>query len=216
MISAYRRKIVEAATVRLTTFGGQGVLTHGGYVLTATHCIRWSGTGGMALGDIYPEPVVTRDGSQFKLCLASADPVSDIAVLTGMDFQEFPEESDRFEEWCERTTPVPLCRRRLLHLNETCAVSILTHEHEWLTGTVTRRGVPWETPGSWYELRASGIKSGTSGGPVVTARGELLGVISWSGSAAAIPVAREALPSWLVRRIRSDQRDKQRGMSRQR
>jgi hypothetical protein len=198
------RRIVEAATVRLVGTSGQGVLVHGGFVLTAAHCIQWSGTGGMAMGDIYPQPVVVPDGTEFNLCLAAADPVSDMAALWGMDGQECTEDCERFEEWCERTIPVLLLSRKsLLEVDESCDVSILTHEHNWLKGTVTRYGPPGQMPGSGYALQASGIKSGDSGGPVVNARGELVGVISWSGTSdyGAIPVARQALPSWLARRI---------------
>jgi hypothetical protein len=34
---------VVNATVRITKLGGQGVLVAGGFILTATHCITWSG-----------------------------------------------------------------------------------------------------------------------------------------------------------------------------
>ena len=52
------RRRVERATVRLVERGGQGVLVPGGFILTATHCINWCGTGMMALGEVYPaEPV---------------------------------------------------------------------------------------------------------------------------------------------------------------
>lgn len=65
---------VENATLRMEALGGLGVLVPGGFVLTATHCIQWSGTGGMALGDASPEPVRTPDGTQFRLGLAACDP----------------------------------------------------------------------------------------------------------------------------------------------
>jgi hypothetical protein len=62
---------VEKATVRIDSRGGLGVLVPGAFILTATHCIQWSGTGGMALGDVYPESITTADGVPFRVGLAA-------------------------------------------------------------------------------------------------------------------------------------------------
>jgi hypothetical protein len=54
------RARVEAATVKTTRTGGQGVRVPGNLILTAAHCIDWRGTGRMALGEIYIEPIATK------------------------------------------------------------------------------------------------------------------------------------------------------------
>ena len=64
------RTAVPKATVRLTDLGGLGVLVHGGFYCHATHCIDWVGTGGMALGDVYPGNMLCADGTTFRLGVA--------------------------------------------------------------------------------------------------------------------------------------------------
>src|SRR5579862_4192191 len=84
-ISAENCRRVEAATVRLPEKGGCGVLVPGGFILTATHCIEWSGTGGMVLGDVYPTSIETASGAKFRVDVAACEPVADIAVLGELD-----------------------------------------------------------------------------------------------------------------------------------
>lgn len=189
---------VASATVRLPNLGGQGVLVPGGLVLTATHCVRWSGTGRMTLGVIPEERVITRDGTQFRLGLACCDPVSDLAVLDELDNQEYGDDCAAFDEWQERVAPVPLSKS-ILGLNQSMPVFVLSHDGKWLTGTVTRHGVPWKPPSHRIALSTGHkIKSGTSGSPVVTEDGYLLGVISCD---AVMPIAHLALPKWVMDRM---------------
>src|SRR5262249_32084812 len=75
------RDRVLAATVSLSDLGGQGVLVPGGLILTAAHCIKWSGTGAMVLGDYFVERIKTRDGRSFRASVCAAEPVADIAAL---------------------------------------------------------------------------------------------------------------------------------------
>lgn len=60
-----------------------GVHVPGELILTATHCIDWSGTGGMVLGDEYPTDIETASGVKFRAGVCACDPVSDIAVCSG-------------------------------------------------------------------------------------------------------------------------------------
>jgi hypothetical protein len=53
-MSEESRTRVERATVRLVERGGRGVLVPGEFIITATHCIVWSGAGGMPMGDVDP------------------------------------------------------------------------------------------------------------------------------------------------------------------
>jgi hypothetical protein len=63
------RRRVEQATVHLVDRGGRGVLVPGAVILSATHCIAWSGSGEMALGDEYPTGIETPGGVKFRVVL---------------------------------------------------------------------------------------------------------------------------------------------------
>jgi hypothetical protein len=54
-LSASDKLCVQEATVHIEGLRGSGILVRGGFVVTATHCIRWDGRGKMALGDPYQE-----------------------------------------------------------------------------------------------------------------------------------------------------------------
>ena len=198
-VSAENRGRVEAATVRLIEKGGCGVLVPGGFILTATHCIDWSGTGRMAMGEEYPTKIKTPDGAKFRVGVLACDPVSDIAVLGGLDNQNFYEDVEAFEEWRERVKPVPLSTR-LLKGQQSCPAFILTHRRKWIAARATRTGPRFQPLDGSVGLTTKRIESGTSGSPIVTAEGRLYAIVSNSGAAHAdglqcgsIPVAHLAL-----------------------
>jgi S1-C subfamily serine protease len=208
-VGAENRGRVEAATVRLTEKGGCGVLVPGGFILTATHCIDWSGTGQMAMGEEYPTEIKTPDGAKFRVGVLACDPVSDIAVLGELDNQNFYDDVEAFEEWRERVKPVPLSTR-LLRGQQSCPVFILTHRRKWIAARAERTGMRRQPPDGSVGLTAKRIESGTSGSPIVTAEGRLYGIVSNTGAAAAdglqcgsIPVAHLALPEWVLARIKT-------------
>jgi hypothetical protein len=200
-IGKRNRERVERATVRLVERGGQGVLVPGEFILTATHCIAWSGTGGMALGDEYPTDIETASGVKFRAGVYSCDPVADIAVLGELDDQQCPDDAEAFEQWREQVEPVALSDHQF-KAGQSCPVFIYTHKHEWIAGKVTRYG---RFVGSGVALFAEGIESGTSGSPVVTADGLLLGIVSnassdRAGASGSMPVAYMSLPHWVLAR----------------
>jgi hypothetical protein len=196
------RRQVERATVTFTSAGGRGVLVSGGIILTAAHCIAWSGTGGMALGDYYLEPIETAAGPMNVSPLA-VEPVSDVAAMGPPDGQAFPKDADKFERLCEAVRPLrpyasPLVPRVPV------PVHIFTHKGTWITGTaeVFRE----DAHRAWID--ADLIEDGTSGSAIVTDSSEVLGIVSHSGGVegderctglAARPHL--ALPAWLVRRL---------------
>ena len=195
-LSDENRRRVEQATVHLVERGGRGVLVPGAFIMSATHCVPWRGTGMMALGEEYPTEIETTSGVKFRLGVYACDPVADIATLGELDNQQFPDDADCFEEWREQVEPVPLCYRRIKPGQDE-PIFIYTYKREWIAGTVTRYG--YDIPYSSVALRLpDGIESGTSGSPVVTADGLLLGIVSHDER---MPVCAMALPRWVLDRI---------------
>lgn len=227
--SDWRQTVVEA-TVRLPRKGGQGVRVQGGYVLTAAHCVDWHTGGMMTLDDSY-ERVETRTNQRLLMRVEAVEPVADIAVLGAGDNQTLGDDADAFEEFCaetaalniadlkspppERFKPltmaalksrgpfkVPKPPRRTIE-----RVHVLTHKGTWIeaSASVNARGVLG--PCTWLQAKQK-IEGGTSGGPIVNERGELLGVVSHcceqdlgNGYDGAFPSPPRALPGWLWRRI---------------
>ena len=205
------RDRVEAATVRLTKLRGQGVLVPGGFILTATHCIDWSGDGAMPLGDFFLEPVRTRDGRKFRAQVYAAEPVADIAALGAADSHSLWDDSLDFDEFVEAIQPVALYPE-VPPLEKPLPAQVLTHKGKWIAGTVTRYGAPFGLPSGIVWFRADGqIVGGTSGGPVVDRFGRLLGIVSQGTSLTkGTPITTEpvrmplpwlALPRWLLDKI---------------
>jgi S1-C subfamily serine protease len=217
-IPSQKKWHVEKAVVRLENpGGGLGTLVPGGIILTATHCIRWDGRGRMALGAQSSEWVGTPAGSRFRVRVAACDPLSDMAALQALEYEE-SDDKDVFERWQECVTPIPLSTV-ILELNESRPVWIFTHTGQWLTGVIMHCGLPI-TPqtGTWYLATKEPIEGGTSGAPVVDADGKLIGVVSqtWSvggkDSAAPVPIPRLALPSWLLARVTQEWNQRERGL----
>jgi hypothetical protein len=95
---------VAAAVVRLPRRSGQGVLVPGGLVVTAAHCIvegdGWADYLPPATGASPVERVIAEDGRELKMIPVAIDPISDLAVLGGVDGQIFPTDAEAFEEFC--------------------------------------------------------------------------------------------------------------------
>jgi len=210
---------VAAATVRLTKLGGQGVLVPGGYVLTATHCIEWDGSGGMTLGDHYLEPVETKSGARFNISPVAADAISDLAVLGALDNQEFSDDCEKFGRWSEVTDAVELsegferwCRDEP-DGEQSFRVHALTHKNEWIAGRASRvwyRDSEQDVGARVWVQMDRPIHGGTSGGPIVDDDGRLAGIVSEFNVVehdqpcdGMQPFAGYALPYWALTRIRS-------------
>lgn len=205
---------VKAATVKVIKRGGQGVLVHGGLILTAAHCVEFSCEGGMVLGDYYIEDIET-GGGILQVAPLAVEPVKDIAVLGNLDEQEFYKEVVAYEAWYESIEPVPLCFRKYKRFQE-FDTYIFTHEGTWVHGKSVFHG----EDGSIFSFDSKEpIKGGTSGGPIVNAYGELLGVVSNASETTTRilqggpevyngfhPRASSALPVWVIQKIKEGMR----------
>jgi hypothetical protein len=185
---------VEAATVELhgDRRRGRGVLIPGGFILTAAHVamnerdepINW---GGMSHGGQRHPPVTIRtpNGDEFKAGVEVVETVADIALLR-------PYESGR--SFVESTISPPIVARRL---RET--VYFLNYEWVWV-----RAWIDAATAAGFAHVDAEAeVKSGCSGGPVVTAAGYLVGVVtgffeSPGRFGLALALAGFALPAWAL------------------
>lgn len=210
--AAWRQRIIDA-TVKLPRLGSQGVLVPGGFILTAAHCIEWSTSGGMALGDYCLEPILTKSGGRFRVSVDAVEPVADIAVLGAADEQTFSDDADAFESFCETTAAVPICvddfkGTTLGEEEQSVLAHVLTHRGTWIEADVSEPGFGPAGYGAWLKAKKK-ISSGTSGGPIVNDAGHLLGVVSWSGEKTfngAFPRPHRALPVWIWDRIKVAQK----------
>jgi Trypsin-like peptidase domain len=186
------------ATVHIDGLGCQGMLVPGGLILTATHCIQWTGEGRMALGTEYLERVTTPRGARFRVQALAADALSDLAVLGTVDDQALPDDADAFEQWWEATPAVPLATT-VPRYRRPLPVQILSHKRKWIKAKITRFAPPLHLRGKMFLEAEEEIEGGTSGSPVVDSSGRLVGIVS---NPASLPIVQLALPRWVLMRIR--------------
>jgi hypothetical protein len=138
----------------------------------------------------------------------AVEPISDIAVLGALDGDEFFEEAAVFEQWCAETPPVPVCLEPLPPFDP-FPIYIPTHTGTWLQGSaqLAREDVHQ----LWIETFEQ-IEQGTSGSPIHTGRGELVGIVSNASVMSPggvchglAPLPLLTLPAWIARRIQVEQ-----------
>jgi hypothetical protein len=196
---------IERATVTITKKGGLGVLVGGGLIITAAHCIDFNCEGGMVLGDYYLEEFETSEGEKYRVRPLIVESVCDIAVLGSLNDQEFTEESWRFYEFCEKTEAVLICFNEL-KIGEKTPLWIFNQDWRFISGYGSIFG--GNSPMLWVNADEL-ILGGSSGGPIINNRGELVGIVShgaYTGEEGAqdqriepfqAPRPNLALPAWI-------------------
>jgi len=151
----------------------------------------------MVLGDCFIEEV-RADGRKLKTAPLAVEPVSDIAVLGSLDTQTFSEDADDFEAFCANMKPVPLCTEEFEEF-EPVPIHVFTHKGTWLQGTAQQ----CRKDAHMLSIQTDEqIEGGTSGGPVITDDGLLLGIVSNASvgqSDGSIPRPHLCLPCWTLR-----------------
>ena len=172
---------VQRAIVNIPRLGGRGVLVRGGFIVTVAHCVGWTAEGWMALHEDprFYEKMEPSDGRSIIGSPVAVDPVSDIAVLGAVDSQVLPELADAFEQFCATARPVPLSLDQLT-LGMSIDAYVFTHNKGVLPARVTQWSLGTATLLAHTDILIDG---GTSGSPVVTPNGHLLGVYSAGGRA---------------------------------
>jgi hypothetical protein len=204
MVSTQIQRTIERACVTLVKHIGRGVVIPGNLVLTAAHCVAYTTEGAMALGDYDIEELQTIQGS-VKCQPLAVEPVTDIALLGALDVQEFSEDHNAFEAFCDRTTPVPVGLEEF-PLFHPFPVFLYTHTGRWMQGSALQCAAD-----AWclQITMPEAIEGGSSGSPMVTEQGELIGIVSnttdGAPSVGMHPRPHLSLPVWAMRRLQAAQ-----------
>ena len=207
------RNRIELATVTVikadeADIKGRGFVVHGGYILTAAHCVPWNGDGLMALDIPFHVTVVTPHGQRITGRVVAVEPVSDIAVIGSPDCQAFYAESNTFDDFVESGERLIVCDDEY-PFGEWFPVHVFTHECEWISGKAMYKG---DASTLCFQTRPT-IPNGTSGSIFVNDRGEVVGIVSSSTetngdepSSGTCGRPCQCLPVWILRAIKEDER----------
>ena len=199
---------IVRAIVTMSSTGGKGFLVPGNLILTAAHCLgNCTNEGEIILGDHFIEKVITNKGDELKVKPLFIELVSDIAVLGVLDAQDCGDEDEKYEAFCERTKPIPICARRFTPQDK-FPVHIYTHKNTWITGFAEQ----YYNPQFLLILANEQIERGTSGSPIVNDVGEIVGVVSNFNEAAEVngqcngkaPNPYGAVPSWIIEQMMAE------------
>ncbi len=197
-------KHIEKSIVVLDEKGGHGILTEGGIILTAAHCVEHDLKRIQDLQENINVEIRTIYGLN-KCMLKAMEPVADIAILGRPDDQEYPTEAELYDKFCENALSISISRDEYEPF-EKFKVSIYNHEKKWIKGEamITKDG----SPKLLIETKEL-ILPGASGGPILNNHNELVGIVSMgnieddysskSTFSASIPYL--SMPVWLYRKL---------------
>jgi hypothetical protein len=205
-------KAAEATVSFLSEEGkphGQGVVVPGQMIVTAAHVVQWDkvqwGRVEGALSDPMHEQVMVA-GRPVLAQVYAFEPITDVAVLGAPDGQSLPHEYEAFEAALGAVTPARLARATL-PLQRWLSVYIRAHDQGWVKAEAS----VWTVHRDTLALRTDTqcIAGGTSGGPIVTPTGKLLGVVSVMGGTSdgtgtgdgSAPCLHQTVPPWLLRQM---------------
>lgn len=176
-LSAEARSKVEQATTKILWDGvpaGRGFVVGGGIILTAAHCLpEVNNTGGVVLGD-YHVIELEIGGKLTKGQMCYCELFNDIAAIGPPDSQGLYEIHNAYVDAIESIEPLEIDgNERELFTNEPAFV--WSHEGDWLTGTTGQFRA--KAPAFWHSF-PDGIKGGTSGSPIVSIEGHVVGLVS--------------------------------------
>ena len=196
---------------------GTGFLIDHGFIITNCHCLpRLDNDLKKAVrlpdpakpDDDRVELAIKRFNSRREEARAEvvyADPCGDIAILQGLDSQDFPEQHIRYYKLIDDMNPIQIYLKPLLRLKDDLDVYVRTVERVWLSGTAFIAGAyGGRTLAVHLHDKKARIPGGTSGSPVFKADGVVVGVLKIGSLrtaeyyALAMP---DYLPVWLYNRL---------------
>ena len=195
---------IENAAVRLPLKDGQGALAGDGVILTSAHCLEIDTTGNMTLDAGRNLVDVETSSRRFRADILFVDPISDVAVLGCPDDQSFSKDAVAYDAFCGMVEPLPICTDDFFRQEDgedEFPVFVWSHKGEMLEG---KGRASLDGHMMWtIDLE---IEGGTSGGPIVNAAGELVGIVSQGpehGDCSLLerpqPIPYRALPLWVLR-----------------
>ncbi len=192
----------EAKSAVVKVGDGRGFVAHGGYVITAAHCLPFfppchgashteERTYKELLGPLGQQPEIWAE------CLF-ADPIGDIAVLGRPDNQALPEQFFAYEKWVYGVGFLPIA-----DAPQNGPAWLLSLDAPWYQCTVQQIGNML-----WLSNAAEEIRGGMSGSPIITDNGSAIGIVCISSSAGMghngggpNPRLTHNLPGWLLREL---------------
>lgn len=208
MLTDKMLKNIERATVTIMRDEkefGKGVLVAGNMIITAAHCVYFTNTGAMMQGDYFLERIQTHCGEIIGSIMI-VEPVTDLCVIGEPDDQELYNEAITFQQFCNKTKPVPICKRKVVPFQK-YPVYILNYGGAWVKGIA--KHTFYKDAYRLNIIAEEQIIGGASGGPIVNENGELIGIVSSASirkqgeiCEAFAPIPFLALPVWIVKKIK--------------